>query len=384
MELLDSNQCTGCSACFSICPKGAISMEDTIKGFFVPQISSEICIECGLCRRTCPEINSQNTVFYSPKEVYLGKNVDEIRIASSSGGMFYSLAKEIIDRDGTVYGAKFNSNLMVEHGRAHNDEGIKEFCGSKYIQSSVGNVYALVYNDLKENKWVYFSGTACQVAGLISYLNLKKCNIDKLITQDFICHGVGSPSFFTYYKQLLEKKFKSKIVKFNFRGKPSSYKLQNSVIDFQNGKKYIVASTSQDLFYFHYFKNLIVKSSCFSCKYANVNRVADITLGDCYHPSEEQIINDGFGISYLQINTAKGLELWESLNTSKMEKTEVDYKKYVQPNMQKPSIKNENYDNFWKEYENNGFKTATKLYGNGTVIGEVKRMAAQLIYKIKH
>ncbi|SDB46813.1 Ferredoxin [Pseudobutyrivibrio sp. YE44] len=383
MELLDENKCTGCTACYSACPVHAIEMKETKKGFFVPSIDSDKCINCKLCQKTCPEMNIEGINYNQPQHTYLAKNEDAIRMNSSSGGVFLSLAQEIIKREGTVYGAQYNSAIMVEHGRASDIKEAKKFCGSKYIQSNVGDAFSHVLDDLKSGKWVYFSGTACQVSGLINYLTKKNCNMDKLITQDFICHGVASPTFFADYKKALERKNRAKIVKFNFRGKPSPHKLQNIIVDFDNGKRFISASTSQDFFYHHFFKNLIIKPSCFNCKYANVKRVADITLGDCYHPINENINNDGYGISYFQVNTEKGLEFFGSIDTSNMELIETDCNKYIQPNMKAPSEKNPNYDAFWNEYETNGFKAAIKKYGNGSIKDEMKRIAAQIIYKLK-
>ena len=47
------NQCTGCGACYSVCPKKCISMNANEEGFIYPD-ASEACINCGMCSRVCP------------------------------------------------------------------------------------------------------------------------------------------------------------------------------------------------------------------------------------------------------------------------------------------------------------------------------------------
>ena len=377
MEIIAEDNCTGCLACFSVCKVGAIEIRETSKGFYSPHVNNEKCVHCMQCIGTCPENNVREIKYFSPTKTYLAKNSKEVRSYSSSGGIFASLADEVIKLGGVVYGAKYDNKLMVEHGRGDDNDAVRQFCGSKYVQSYIGSTYLWVLDDLKNDKYVYFSGTACQIAGLQRYLMKMNCSTDKLFTQDIICHGVASRRFFADYKATYEKKYRSKIVKFNFRGKPEPGKLQNIIIDFENGKRYISPSTNQDIFYFHFFRNLVLKPSCFGCNYAHVERVADITLGDCYYPKNENIVNDGWGISYVQINTTKGEQLFNLLDNS-FEMIETDYSKYTQPNMKKPSIKNLNYEEFWNEYEKNGYRSAIKKYGNGNLLGRIKRFVVAM------
>lgn len=46
--------CCGCTACYAICPKNAISMVEDEEGFEYPQIDSEQCIRCYQCIKVCP------------------------------------------------------------------------------------------------------------------------------------------------------------------------------------------------------------------------------------------------------------------------------------------------------------------------------------------
>ena len=51
---LDRILCVGCTACATICPREAISMQQTTEGFFAPLINEKLCIECGKCAEVCP------------------------------------------------------------------------------------------------------------------------------------------------------------------------------------------------------------------------------------------------------------------------------------------------------------------------------------------
>lgn len=47
-------QCCGCTACYAICPKQAISMLTDEEGFEYPCIDEAKCIRCGMCLKVCP------------------------------------------------------------------------------------------------------------------------------------------------------------------------------------------------------------------------------------------------------------------------------------------------------------------------------------------
>ena len=377
-DIVKSVKCSGCAACYNICPKNAIDMRQDERGFLVPIINKDKCVECGLCKKVCPILQKSES---NPptKKAYVAKNSMDIRKNSSSGGIFSFLASKIIDKNGVVYGARFEKDLSIIHDRAENIEEIKAFCGSKYSQSEVKNSYKNVYEDLSKGREVLYSGCPCQIAGLKSYLEQRKCSTEKLYTQDFICHGVASPRFYRDYVKFYESKYKSRAISINFRGKPKLGKFQNMIINFENGKSFTAISTNQDIFYYHFLNNLVLRESCYNCNYANIRRVSDITLADCFSVKEDlQEFDDKRGLSFVMINSEKGEELFQNAERM-LQIRAVNIADYMQSNMQQPSEKPKSYDSFWNEYLEKGFLTAIKKHGNYNVKNMVKKFVIYLI-----
>ena len=110
MTIIENNECTGCHACYSVCPKQAITMVKDDKGFKVYKIDEEKCIKCGLCKKVCPVLNSR--IIESKPEAFAIINKDEeIRKHSSSGGVFSLIAEHIIKDGGVVFGAFLEGQL---------------------------------------------------------------------------------------------------------------------------------------------------------------------------------------------------------------------------------------------------------------------------------
>ena len=184
-------------------------------GFKYPYIDEELCIHCNLCKKVCPIL--KNIIKENDIHAYACINKDdEIRKNSSSGGIFYLLAKNILSRNGVVYGARFNDDFDVVHDYIERIEDISLFQGSKYVQSSINDSYKQAKKFLDNNRLVLFTGTPCQIEGLLGYLQKDYAN---LITQDIVCHGVPSPKLFKLYKENIKNKYQDDITKINFRKK---------------------------------------------------------------------------------------------------------------------------------------------------------------------
>lgn len=204
ITIQDKTKCSGCHACAQVCPKQCIAMEVDTEGFWYPVVDTALCVECGLCETSCPiqhPLANNKTENDITAYAAVNKN-DEIRLQSSSGGIFTLIASEVIHQGGVVFGAAFDKTFAVGHQYTETIDGLAVFRGSKYVQSRIGDTYKQAEAFLKDGRTVLFTGTPCQIGGLLVYL---KQDYDNLITQDIICHGVPSPMVWQSYIKYREK-----------------------------------------------------------------------------------------------------------------------------------------------------------------------------------
>lgn len=138
---------------------------------------------------------------------------DDELMLSSSGGAFSVLARRVIARGGVVYGHAFDDGLHVGCVRAESFDELSAMRGSKYVQSDMSDAIASVGRDLGAGREVLFSGTPCQVDGLLAFLGGPQ---DGLLTVDIICHGVPSQAFFA---DCMGEEFSDRLLSLRFRDK---------------------------------------------------------------------------------------------------------------------------------------------------------------------
>ena len=284
INIKDKSKCCGCSACMNKCPKDAITMVEDEYGFKYPQVDMEKCINCGLCEKVCPYNNEYDKKQVFEKSIaYGGWNTDEnIRAISTSGGVFTSIAKYIIEKNGVVCGAIYDKELNVVHDIVDNLDDLKKMNGSKYVQSDMKDNFRKIKEKLEKGVYVLFSGTPCQVSGLNSFLGKE---YDNLYTCDIVCHGVPSPKVFEKYKKELEKENNSKLVNLNFRDKVSGWQGYSLSTKFDNNKSFSI--NAQKTSYMKAFlSDIDLRESCPTCKFAKLPRYADFTLGDFWGVDE--------------------------------------------------------------------------------------------------
>ena len=205
--------CSGCTACDSVCPVSAIKMEFDEEGFKYPVIDTEKCIDCGLCKKVCPNLEKAKNKIIEVHGVK-HKNIEE-RKTSRSGGVFVAISDYILEHGGVVYGVKQNEDISVCHARATTKEERNLFKGSKYVQSNMDGIIKNIKEDLQNGKMVLYSGTACQVAGVRAAIPEKLQ--EKLYCCDLICHGVPSVKVFEKVLQYVEDSENKRIKEFIFR-----------------------------------------------------------------------------------------------------------------------------------------------------------------------
>lgn len=136
INIIDKKNCCGCSACVQRCPKACISLIEDEEGFLYPKVDEEVCINCGLCEKVCPVLKQEQE--HLPIDVFAAMNSNEqVRMQSSSGGVFSLLAEKVIAQGGVVFGASFNSQWELVHDYVETNEGIARYRGSKYLQRNM-------------------------------------------------------------------------------------------------------------------------------------------------------------------------------------------------------------------------------------------------------
>ena len=314
VEIEDKKDCCGCHACATICTQHCIVMCADEEGFLYPVVDQSRCTDCGLCERVCPVTNQGSP--RKPLRVYAAKNKnEEIRLQSSSGGIFSLLAEKVIDGGGVVFGARFDDEWNVVHAWTDTMEGIVAFRGSKYVQSSIGSSYKEAKNFLLQGRDVLFSGTPCQIAGLKSYLRKE---YDNLLTVDVVCHGVPSPLVWRRYLNDMRKVY-PQITDISFRDKSFGWKKYCIRI------RYVSSEVSQELFpgsrsegeFLQPFtentfmkgfsRNIYLRPSCYACTARSGKSGSDISIADFwgvhnFYPE----FDDDKGIGLILINSEKG------------------------------------------------------------------------------
>lgn len=306
-----SRECTGCCACVNICPTEAIKYDFDEYKFVVPAVDASKCVNCGKCLKTCPALKTSTS---TPLNAYAALSVDlDLLMQCSSGGIFGALAKTLIQKGWVVYGCTMTESFKVKHIRVDNIKDLNRILRSKYVQSSLGNTYQNVLYDLKNNHKVLFSGTPCQVSALNNFIpDEYKSN---LLTVDVVCHGIPSQAFFdSYLKNLEENKGKIQSYKFRAKRQPEngmswffSYKLKKH-------SSCTIKNWPEDTYNYMYMMSYIYRDSCYCCKYANIHRPGDITLGDYW--GWEKFHNEfkkGSSVSAVIINSIKGEKYFKEL-----------------------------------------------------------------------
>lgn len=316
-KLVEKSLCTGCAVCKAVCPHDAISMRPDTERFLYPHIDASKCIECGLCAKTCPSLNQGSA--RRPLFVYAAKaKDDELRLTSSSGGVFSLLARDVLSNGGLVFGAAFDhSDWHVYHMAAVDEESLHELRGSKYVQSDVGESYREVKAALKAERHVLFSGTPCQIAGLRAFLGH---DYEKLLLVDVVCHAVPSPLAWEKY---LEKRVS---VAYNSRGcglrairrivsrrKDCGWKRYSMSLGFANDMEYR-AVFSDDPYMRGFLAELYNRPSCHNCPSKNLSSGSDITIADYWGVDAKfPEMDDDKGTSLVMVNTEKGAKVFLAL-----------------------------------------------------------------------
>lgn len=371
--------CCGCHACYSKCPKQCIRMEEDEEGFLYPHIDESQCIHCGLCKSVCI-MQSERREATAPN-AYAAYALDEsIRVQSSSGGIFALLARHVIQRGGVVCGAALNPDTYsVNHIFVEDVGSIKLLMTSKYVQSNMGNCYKLAKQYLETGRIVLFTGTPCQINGLKKYLDKE---YENLFCQDIICHGVPSEKAWKMFLGNVERRNKAKVVyngALSFREKSDGWKEYAMSIPLNKGVYRRVMY--KDSYLIGFIHNLFLRPSCYACKSKGLSRSSDITLADFWGVDKCcPEMYDAKGVSLVMTYTEKGQDLWRALE-SEVKCKEVDWKDAVgrNPSAIKSVTRPEARDYFYEKVNEKNFARLVDKYTKKSLPVRIARKIKRII-----
>lgn len=294
--LCDRSKCLGCAACADACSVGAIYFETDNLLAQRPHIDSSRCIGCGKCDQACPILNP--SVRHRAPFSYAAYSMEISDIhGSSSGGIASLLARNFIAHGGVVFGS------TVLHGypkmvAIESVEEVDQLRGSKYVWSDPKGSYREVRRRLNAGGNCLYIGTPCQVAALISFLHGAH---ERLLTVDLVCHGTPP---FDYLKQHVSALIGSydAVDNVSFR--------EESIFSIKaysgTGTCLYHCDQYEDDYYAAFMRGVIYREPCYSCPFANADRVSDITLGDYWGLGSDALNGYKGRVSLVLPNTDKG------------------------------------------------------------------------------
>lgn len=382
-KIITSQQCTGCKMCGDLCPNCAISFKYDEYGFWMPVVDITKCTKCKLCVSNCPSLSEDNENSGNSVKCYgLLHKDDDIRWQSTSGGFFTSLALWCVKNGGYCAGAIYDDNMNVKHILTNKIEGINALRQSKYVQSDTSSIYKETKSLLQKGEKVLFCGTPCQVAALKTYLH---SSYSDLITMDFICCGISSPFVYDKYKDWLENKYKSRIIRIWFKNKKEGWHRIGTEVEFKNGKKYFRIGSRERYMIAFVVDGLDMRDSCSFCKYRKVPHNSDFTVGDFWgieklYPE----LDDNKGISALIINSQKGQDAFyriqDDFNTFDTNIEEIAKGNFTIYKSKKP---HKNREVFLKAIKTISFEKAMNLYSSYSGLNKIRMDLVYYKGKIK-
>lgn len=313
------SECCGCTACQQVCPTKCITMQTNAEGFSYPVVEQEKCIQCHRCEKVCPFVTQQHLEENkeSPSCYYGWHKNAVIRQKSTSGGAYSAIVDWALENGYShIWGVAYNDKMDAVHREMNGRQDLCSFTRSKYVQSELGDSFQKIRKQLDEKQGVLFSGTPCQIQGLLNCIPVKER--ENLLTVSLICHGVCSPAMFRRYREELVQKYGSPITDIRFRDKQvidGKLKYNCTVFKFENGSEQV---KTDDLYTICFGRGMMQRESCFQCPFTTVDRNADLSIGDFWgiernypYLSSEK----AKGISLMLAHTQKGVEICQTIDT---------------------------------------------------------------------
>lgn len=387
INITRKEDCVGCGACLDCCPKDAIYWETDSEGFDYARVDPAKCIDCSLCLRVCPllnadRLNATNRDFGRPVALASYNTDADIRMASTSGGIFSALAEKVLDEGGFIGGAVWTEDFGACHILSDRREDLARIRGSKYFQSDATGIYKAVREALKTGRKVLICGTPCQMAGLRSFL---RKDYDNLIIVDFVCGNINSPKLFRKYVESLEQRYGARMTSYHPKNKEyGGWHNFAFKATFENGAVYVRNRTDDPFTKCFIGTHVGSRPCCFECKFKQLPRVADLTIADFWGIEDvDKSWDSPMGTSLVLVNNDKGRRMYESLGDAVQSK-EMPLEGAIKGNLH--LIRNSrpvpiDREEFYRILDTEGFDAAMKKVGNPRrpliprILNRLKRLA---------
>lgn len=308
--------CCGCNACGDVCPTRAIRFAANPEGFLYPIVDNDRCIHCGRCEKVCPQLHASSKLAAVSTNrptawAVIAKSLP-VRFDSTSGGVFSTLANEILARGGFVGGAVWDEGFTVRQIVTDREEDVPRLRSSKYAQSDARGFYNAVASAIKTGRPVFVCGTPCQMMAL----KLLTGDCENLITADFVCRGANSPLVMRKYVEEAEERKGSRVIAIKQKNKELGWRNLTTKFSFENGSVLYDTSSQSPFMQSYRLHNLISRNSCYACQCKGVSRVVDFTLADCWGIVEKldpDKFDRNLGTSLVLCHTEKARRLFDSI-----------------------------------------------------------------------
>ena len=324
-----NEKCYGCGACVEVCPTHAIEMRENSEGFMMPDIDETKCVGCNKCNTVCSRMAPPSGVDLSKSKVYsfFIENQEE-RVKSTSGGAFYSLAREIISGGGIVCGCVWTPTMEAEIIAAERIEDVEKMRGSKYVQSDIA-CYGDIRTALRAGKKVLFSGVPCQVAAIQKLFP----NEENLYTVALLCENTSSPKAWRKYKETLQDENGALMINAVHRKKGQyGWIAPIAEYEFANGKKLHTLAYTLDEYVHNMIYGYFTRNSCYDCGFKGNSSTADLMIGDFWGLLRKDLFaSRNKGCSIVLVNTDKGMELFSKVEGCWYKETTLDAAKVKNP-----------------------------------------------------
>jgi len=380
--IIDKNKCTGCKLCGDVCTQNAVSFAEGKDGCWFPEIDDSKCSHCGLCEKKCPALNIVKAENYNNPKVFAAWSVnDDIRYDSTSGGIYYEIAKAFIESGGYIAGCVFSDDYKsAMHIVGNTMDDLRRIMGSKYFQSDTAGIYNKIKYLLSQGEKVLFCGTPCQAAAVKAFLGRQTENLYLL---DFICKGINSPKAYRAYISELEKKYGSPVKTVRQKSKKTGWQSLATNIVFQNGREYHKDRYTDWWIQGYTCGNLFMRASCEDCPYKELPRLADLSFGDFWGIngcSDEDLRK---GISVILVNSLRGSKLLKmAYKNIHLEERTLDDVIKGNPYLFGQAVHKGNREKFFELLDEKEFSTAVKEVYTESFVQKIKRYAKLILKRV--